>query len=140
MASVGALSNGSNALSGASSSAFSAMTSGDFTKLVLTELSKQDPLQPNDTKALLDQLSTIRSIQSNTDLSDKLTSLVSANEFASASGLIGKTVSGVSLQNARVSGQVASISKTDAGPVVNLKDGVKMLFKQVDQVSATQGA
>lgn len=140
MAAVNSLpstSNGSS--SSSSSSAFSAMTSGDFTKLVLTELSKQDPLQPNDTKALLEQLSTIRSIQSSTDLSDKLSTLVGSNEFASASGLIGKTVSGISQQNARVTGQVASVSRTSSGPVVNLKDGTKLAFKQVDQVTATSG-
>ncbi len=129
--------SGSQSSSGSASSAFSAMTSSDFTKLVLTELSKQDPLQPNDTKALLEQLSTIRSIQSNTDLSTNLSSLVSANEFASASALIGRSVSGVSLQNTRVSGQVASVSKTTSGPVINLKDGTRVLFKQIDQVATT---
>lgn len=119
----------------ADTSAYSAMTSDDFTKLVLTELSKQDPMQPNDTKALLEQLSTIRSIQSNTDLSDKLGSLVGSNEFASASGLIGKSVSGISQQNARVSGEVASVSRTNTGSVINLKDGTKLNFGQIDQVS-----
>ena len=41
---------------------FGALDSDEFTKLILTELGNQDPLEPNDTKALLEQLSIIRSI------------------------------------------------------------------------------
>ena len=42
---------------------FSALTSEQFIKVIFTELSKQDPLQPSDSSKLLEQLSSIRSIQ-----------------------------------------------------------------------------
>ena len=51
---------------------FGALDSDEFTKLILTELGNQDPLEPNDTKALLEQLSIIRSIESDTKLNDTL--------------------------------------------------------------------
>ena len=76
---------------------FSALTAEDFSNIIFTELSKQDPLAPNDTNALLQQISSVRAIQSDMDLSSKLSSLVNENEFSSAATLIGKTISGYKL-------------------------------------------
>jgi flagellar basal-body rod modification protein FlgD len=121
-------------------SGFSALSSEDFTQIILTELSKQDPLQPNDTNALLQQLSTIRSIQSDTDLSDQLSALVAQSDFASAAGLIGRSISGVSEESRRVQGVVQSVSRTDAGPVLTLATGQRVPFGNVDQVDATRSA
>jgi flagellar basal-body rod modification protein FlgD len=115
-------------------SGFSALTSEEFTKLVLTELSNQDPLSPNDTNQLLQQISTIRSIQSDVDLSDGLTGLVSQNEFASASTLIGKSISGLTEDRTRVEGLVASVSRTKDGPVLTLSDGTRVAMNQVDAI------
>ncbi|HYF14958.1 MAG TPA: flagellar hook capping FlgD N-terminal domain-containing protein [Phycisphaerales bacterium] len=121
---------------GASGGGFSALSSEDFTKIVLTELSKQDPLQPNDTNALLQQLSTIRSIQSDMDLTDGLKSLVQQSDFAAAAGMIGRTVSGVSLSNERVTGEVESVGRTRDGVFVKLKDGAVLQLKNLDRVDA----
>ena len=85
-----------------SQDAFSSLKSQDFVKIMFTELSNQDPLKPNDSNALLEQMSSLRSIQSDLDLSEKLEALVSQNQMASASGLLGRLVSGVSENNERV--------------------------------------
>ncbi len=44
----------------------------------------------------MQQIANIRSIQSDQDLTKSIGSLVSQNEFAAASGLIGRTISGIS--------------------------------------------
>lgn len=119
--------------------AYSAMSSGDFMKIIFTELARQDPTQPSDSKALLEQLSTIRSIQSSTELSDKLSSLVTQNEFAGASQLIGKAVSGVTEDNQRKIGIVSAVSRTDKGSVVILDDGSRINFKNVDEIQDLGG-
>lgn len=138
---VSSLLNGSNASSpsrsGSSGGGFSGLTAEEFTKIVLTELSKQDPLQPNDSNALLQQLSTIRSIQSDMDLSSSLQSLVQQNDFASASTLIGRTVSGVSVENERVVGQVESVARTADGTFLRLQTGQIVPFANVDRIDAT---
>lgn len=115
----------------------SQLSAEDFTNLIITELSKQDPLQPNDTNALLNQIATIRSIESDTTLNSSLTSLVRQNDFASASTLIGKTISGISEDNARVSGLVESISRTSSGTTVTLAGGHTLDWKNVDRVLTT---
>ena len=113
---------------------FSAMTSEEFSKIIFTELANQDPLQPSDTKALLEQISTLRSIQADTDLSDRLKSLVTQNQFASATGLLGKQVGGVSESNGRVTGTVAGVTRTDDGPILTLSGGEQIKMTNLDMV------
>ncbi|MBX3379187.1 MAG: hypothetical protein KF805_03770 [Phycisphaeraceae bacterium] len=115
-------------------SGFSSLSSEDFTKIIITELSNQDPLAPSDTNALLQQLSQIRDIQSSIDLSDKLGSLVSDNQFASASNMIGKIVGGVSTDNSRSIGKVGSVSRTEDGVFLNLHNGKSILIDNMDGV------
>ena len=52
-------------------SQFSEMTSEDFIKIMFTELTNQDPFQPNDSQALLEQINTIRSIEADIAMSDQ---------------------------------------------------------------------
>lgn len=118
----------------------SALSSDDFLKIIFTELTKQDPLAPNDTNALLQQISTVRSIQSDVDLSANLKSLVGQSEFAAASQLIGRQVSGVSDTSERVAGTVTSVLRTSTGPVLKLESGVAIPLAQLDAVVAGDNA
>lgn len=133
MSTVDALS-GFSAPTNSASNAFGALNSEQFVKIIFSELSNQDPLQPSDSKALLQELSTLRSIQSDMDLSSKLTSLVGQNEWTSASNLIGKSISGISDSLERVEGTVRSVSRTADGAVLNLTSGVRVPVSNVDEV------
>ena len=128
-----------NTLTGLGSSspqanAFSQLSSEEFIKIIFTELSHQDPLQPNDSKALLEQLSSIRNIQSDIDLGARLNSLVVQNELSSAAGLIGKQVSGISEENKRVQGLVQSVLRTQSGAVLKLTGGHYVRMSNMDEV------
>lgn len=125
------------AMLGQNSSGFSAMGAADFTKIIFTELSKQDPLQPNDSSQLLQQISMIRGIQADMDLTDKIGGIANQNEFAAAAGLIGKHISGITDAGQRVTDVAVSVSRTDAGPVVNLGTGDQIAMKNVDQIIDT---
>jgi flagellar basal-body rod modification protein FlgD len=131
MSSIGSVSG----LSGpVTKNAFSDLTSEEFVKIMFTELANQDPLKPNDSSALLEQMSSLRSIQSDIDLSSKLQSMVSQNQLAAAGGLIGKYISGISTGNLRVEGEVISVSRTNEGPVLNLDNGFRVRFENVDEM------
>lgn len=116
------------------SDGYSDLSSDQFIKIIFTELANQDPLQPNDSSALLEQLASIRSIQSDIELGQKLETLVAQNQLASASNLIGKLVSGVDEEKARVSDFVVSISRTQEGTVLNLRGGQRLLMNNVDEI------
>ncbi len=117
-----------------SSDAFSSLTSGQFLQIIFTELTNQDPLEPNDSSAMIDQLSSLRAIESDTQMVESLERMVSQNELASASQLIGSLVSGITLDNRRVSDLVISVSMTQDGPVLNMFDGSRMFFSNVDEI------
>lgn len=115
-------------------SAFGALDSEEFVKIIFAELGNQDPLAPTDSKALLDQLASLRSIQSDIDMQSRLKSLVSDNEFAAASGLIGQRISG-----GNTTGIVRSASRTDEGVFLNLMGGARVAMSRVESVGAAQG-
>lgn len=118
--------------------AFSELNSEEFIKIMFTELSNQDPMQPNDSKDLLEQLSSLRSIQSDMDLSNRLNALVTQNELSAASGLIGRQISGLDESFGRVEGIVASVSRTEAGAVLTLRSGSRVPMSMMDEVQEAQ--
>jgi flagellar basal-body rod modification protein FlgD len=119
---------------GAAPNAFSELTSEEFVKIMFTELTNQDPLKPSDSSALLEQMSSLRSIQSDIELTKRLDSLVSQNQLAAAGSLLGQIVSGLTENNERVFGRVIGVSRTDSGPVLNLNNGYRVPFRLVDEM------
>jgi flagellar basal-body rod modification protein FlgD len=131
MSSIGSLTGLSNPNYG---QGMEGLTTEDFTNLILTELQNQDPLAPNDTSTLLDQMSTLRSIQSNMDLSTDLAEITEQNEFIAAAGMIGKKVNGLNVDLDRVDGEVESVTRTAGGIVLNLVGGDRMPMAYLDSV------
>lgn len=123
-----------NSSANVTGSGFSNLSSADFTKLIFEELTHQDPLAPNDTNTLIQQVANIRSIQSDMDLSDRLGGLVSQQEFTAASNTIGKLVSGITDENTRVTALVRSVVRTTEGTVLALDDGSIVSFDKVDVI------
>jgi flagellar basal-body rod modification protein FlgD len=118
----------------AGASQFSKMTTEDFIRIIFTELSHQDPFQPNDSKALLEQLNSIRSIESDIKLTDQLEALVGENQLASASNMIGKFIGGLSIDNIRVAGYVVSVIRQGNSVNLELDNGWIVPISGVEQV------
>lgn len=97
----------------AGASRFNELSSEDFIRIIFTELQNQDPLNPSDTSALLEQLNSIRSIESDIQLSAKLDSLVTENQLSTAGTLIGKFIGGLTDDSQRVAGYVVSVIRQD---------------------------
>jgi flagellar basal-body rod modification protein FlgD len=109
---------------------FGALDSDEFTRLILTELSNQDPLEPNDTGALLEQLSTIRSIESDTRLNETLDRLVDRSDFTAAAGLIGSRVTTSDTAGATPR-TVVSVNQSRDGVGLTLGDGATVPLASV---------
>jgi flagellar basal-body rod modification protein FlgD len=118
----------------AKASAFSELSAEQFTRIMFTELSRQDPMAPSDSKDLLQQLSSLRAIQSDMEMGRRLESLVMQNELSAASTLIGRRVSGVDWRLERVEDVVVSVSRTAGGAVLNLRGGARVNMANLDQV------
>jgi len=113
---------------------FGEINSADFLRIIFTELANQDPLQPNDTSALLDQLNSIRSIEADIKLTDQLSALVIQNQLASASALLGKVVTGLSDTLDRTTGTVVAARREGDTISLELDDGSLIAFENIEAV------
>lgn len=123
------------AMQSTSANRFSEMSSEDFIRIIFTELANQDPLAPSDSSALLQQLNSIRSIESDMQLIDQLKSLVTENQLAAASNLIGKHVTGLTINSDAVEGNVVSISREGDTIAIKLDNGYSIPFESIDTIS-----
>ncbi len=114
---------------------FAELSSGEFLQIILSELSNQDPLAPNDTAAILEQLSSIRNIESQVQLENKFETLVTQNAISAGSQMIGNYVKGLNNLNNPVEGLVESMSVQDGKPILNLSGGGELAAERVTEVT-----
>ncbi|MDQ1583932.1 MAG: flagellar basal-body rod modification protein FlgD [Microbacteriaceae bacterium] len=99
------------------------MTAQDFMQLLITQLQNQDPTQPMDSAAMVQQttelgmMQELSSVQSNTDSSYAL------QMQTAAADLIGKTVTYNTANGVSTSGVVSSVSFNSATPSVTVNGG-----------------
>ncbi len=87
----------------------------EFLGLLITELQNQDPLNPMDNADMLAQISTIREIGSNNQLSETLSGFATGQQLSMASSLIGKQISGLDTSAKEISGTIDRVSvQTDS--------------------------
>lgn len=127
---------------GGASSATQGLGSQDFLKLLITQLTNQDPLEPTDNDELLRQISSIREIELSTTLTDSLRSLTDQQRFASASTLIGQYVTSLPGEDgATHQGIVVGVRFSEAGrALIQLSDGSEMPLERVQTIRSPQQA
>ncbi|XAL99034.1 hypothetical protein OT109_15790 [Phycisphaeraceae bacterium D3-23] len=122
-----------------SGNAYADLESGEFLQIILSELSNQDPLAPNDTGAILEQLSSLRNIESQASLESKFEALVTQNAISTSANMIGKFVEGLNSANNTVAGVVNSLAIEDGKPILRLSDGSSLDAERVLQVRDADG-
>ena len=123
-----------NSSAAGDSSGFDSIDSDDFLEIILSELTNQDPLAPNDTQALLDQIGTIRQIESDLELTESLQEIASRTEISSAGSLVGTFVAGTTDNGQEVVGYVDSISISREGLRLNLGTGFTVALENVQEI------
>ncbi len=121
------------------SDGFSAIKTEDFIRIIFAELANQDPFSPNDSAALLDQLNSIRSIESDIDLMEQLQALVFENKLAAAANLIGKRVAGLTAGFERVSGTVVSVIREGRNVTLELENGIRLPLESLELIEEVTG-
>ena len=117
---------------------FAELGSEDFLRLLITQITNQDPFEPMGNAELLNQLSSIRDLELSTTLTDTLQKLAGQDRFSSASSLIGKFVSSSPGADGLVQlGVVLGVRFTDDGqPLLQLSDGSELPIERVLTVEA----
>lgn len=91
----------------------------DFLKILLTQLSYQDPLKPMDNQEFMAQMAQFTALEQTQRLNDKLDQLITNQAALQSIGLIGRTVD-VDTASGRVTGTVASLSLQGDAPLVSV--------------------
>ncbi len=115
----------------ASRNPYAEVSSEEWLGIILEELQNQDPFEPNDTSATLEQLNSLRSIESDISLADQLESLVLQNSIGQAGSLIGKQIEGLNTLGQNVTGTVASVRVIDGKSQLQLDAGGTVDFNNV---------
>ena len=89
-------------------------------RIILTQLTYQDPLKPLENAEFVSQLAQFSQLQQTQSMNDQLTNLLAAQSATQATNLLGKTVD-ISGGQATVSGKVETVSFTSGQPVVTIR-------------------
>lgn len=122
---------------------FSGLTAEDFLKILITELQNQDPTEPVSNQDLIDQLSSIQSLQSNVDLGETLDNLAQSqlkgNFTSSAASLIGKQISARDESGQTVSGIVDRALFIEGEAFVEV-EGVAVPVDSIETIASASAA
>lgn len=113
----------------------SQLTSDDFIQMMLTQLQNQDPLEPQDSSALLTQMSQIGQLQSSTELSSSLKSMVTQNQIASGGNLLGKYVEGQDDNGEKINGLVTAVRVIKDNVTLELDNGKELDMGNVTSIT-----
>ena len=91
----------------------------DFMRILLTQLTFQDPLKPMDNQQFMAQMAQFTSLEQTQQLNDRMNALLSTQAALQSVGLIGRTVD-VQADGGLVTGQVTALSLQGDSPLISL--------------------
>ena len=91
-----------------------------FLKLLVAQMSNQDPLNPTDSTEYVAQFATFSNVEQAIATNKKLDSLMTVSALTQANSLIGRTATSA---DGATSGTVAAVRVVDGGADAVLKDG-----------------
>jgi flagellar basal-body rod modification protein FlgD len=108
--------------SGSSSSNLQASSLGlqDFLKVLLTQLSYQDPLKPMDNQEFMAQIAQFTSVEQTQQLNTKIETLINNQAALQSVGLIGRTVDATT-DSGTLTGTVTALSLQGSSPSLSVK-------------------
>lgn len=89
-------------------------------KIILTQLTYQDPLKPVDNFQFVSQLAQFSQLQQSQSLNDQVTNLLASQAASQATGLLGRTVDFNTAGSTTLSGVVKAVSFTSGSPTVTI--------------------
>jgi flagellar basal-body rod modification protein FlgD len=92
----------------------------DFMKILLTQLTYQDPLKPMDNQEFMAQMAQFTSLEQTQQLNEKMSLLVANQAALQSVGLIGRTVDLAVSGGATLTGTVTSLSLGGESPTISI--------------------
>jgi flagellar basal-body rod modification protein FlgD len=92
----------------------------DFLKILLTQLTFQDPLKPMDNQEFMAQMAQFTSLEQTQQLNEKMSTLISNQAALQSVGLLGRTVDIAIDAGPAVTGHVTALSLTGESPSLSV--------------------
>jgi flagellar basal-body rod modification protein FlgD len=107
----------------------------DFMRILLTQLTYQDPLKPMDNQAFMAQMAQFTSLEQSQRLNDKVQQLMENQAALQSVGLIGRTLE-ISTASGPTTGTVSGLSLQGDAPLLtlSLSGGGTLLGVSLSQV------
>ena len=121
------------ATSGVSSAASSTanLTLQDFLKVLLTQLTYQDPLKPMDNQQFMAQIAQFTTLGQTQQLNDRIAQLVANQASLQSVGLIGRTVD-VTTNAGLATGTVVALNLAGSTPMLTIRTSAGATLNNVD--------
>ena len=110
---------------------------GSLLKIILTQLTYQDPLKPMDNFQFVSQLAQFSQIQLGQTTNERLEALVNAQGTLQASGLLGRQVD-VTSEGALLTGRVVAVSFADGLPRLTVETDDKQTVSGLALATVSQ--
>ena len=112
----------------------------DFLKILLTQLTYQDPLKPMDNQEFMAQMAQFTSLEQTQQLNEKMTTLIANQAALQSVGLLGRTVDIGTSGGIALTGTVTALSLTGESPSLTVRTaaGIDMPNISLSQVVAVR--
>jgi flagellar basal-body rod modification protein FlgD len=93
-----------------------------FLELLVAQLQNQNPMEPMDGNALMQQTSQLANVEALQEVAALQSHLVGIDQFATAAGMVGKIVSATDPLLGTIEGVVTGVKATALGPTLQIGD------------------
>lgn len=116
-----------------------AVSQQDFLKILVTQLSFQDPLKPIDNQAFIAQIAQFTALEQTRQVNDGIDTLLTIQSATQSIGLLGKTVE-VNTDNGPAVGEVSTLQFVTGQPrlVIALPGGQFLRDVSLDKISVVR--
>lgn len=108
----------------------------DFMKILLTQLTYQDPMKPMDNKDFMAQIAQFTTLEQTQQLNEKTATLITNQAALQSVGLIGRTVDFTSGSNS-LTGSVVALSLSGSSPQLTIQTTTGTTVNNVSLSSLT---
>lgn len=125
--------------SATSTSAAGKLTLEDFLKVLLTQLTYQDPLKPMDNQEFMAQIAQFTSLEQTHQLNSNMQALLNNQSSLQSVGLIGRTID-ITTASGPLTGTVAALSLGGSQPLLtlNLGGGASVANVSLSQITSVR--
>ena len=118
-----------------SSSSLGQLDSDAFLQLLVAQMKYQNPLQPTDASAMLEQTAQFTTVETLQAISETNQALLGFQQTTMAMSVVGKEIDAYSLSGTAVQGVVDTVRFTADGPFLQLDSGIEVPLNNVIEVS-----